>query len=590
VGIGTASPFGTTANRICLSVNGTTDASINVGSGGVQRAYLYGDASLGRVGTIGALPLAFATNDTERARIDTSGNLSLGGFAPSAWNSGYRFMQFSDATGAFFGGSSYAAQMGANAYINSSSQWIYGGSSYKPARYEQFDSAHSWFTAPSGTAGNVISWTQAMTLNSSGDLQIGTTNSASSRLRVLGASSGGGKVYIDTNGAFGGTDTSTLGFSVYQDGGVRYNSHAEIRCIGTGDYSAALAFFTQNPGTYPNTVTERARINSSGNLGLGTSSPDTLFHMLKNGVGGSAPNQPELRIQHNDINGIGTGGSNGGILGFVNLQRDNTAWAADAIWGRLNFSCSQPTSGSAQLCASILAAADGVMGGQTSPSYLAFYTSDSTNGGNNVERMRLDSNGNVIMKSGTSGNSAKFYIRTSDNTSLSTYLGKEAFWTVIGANPNEGWKFRNDTPVNVFTINGGTTNFNASLLGSLTQNASDSRLKTNVEQITGALNKVCSLTGITYNWNELALELSRLSPAVREVGVFAQDVQQVLPEAVSIAPFDMVDGKQESASGENYLTIQYEKLTPLLIEAIKEQQALITQLQADVAALKGASA
>ena len=75
LGIGTSSPFGTAANRICLSVNGTTDASINVGSGGVQRAYLYGTASLGQIGTIGALPLVFAPNDTERARINSSGDL-----------------------------------------------------------------------------------------------------------------------------------------------------------------------------------------------------------------------------------------------------------------------------------------------------------------------------------------------------------------------------------------------------------------------------------------------------------------------------------------------------------------------------------
>ena len=51
-------------------------------------------------------------------------------------------------------------------------------------------------------------------------------------------------------------------------------------------------------------------------------------------------------------------------------------------------------------------------------------------------------------------------------------------------------------------------------------------------------------------------------------GLFAQDVQEVLPEAVHPAPFD-VDGG-ESISGENYLTIQYEKVVPLLVEAIKE--------------------
>ena len=62
------------------------------------------------------------------------------------------------------------------------------------------------------------------------------------------------------------------------------------------------------------------------------------------------------------------------------------------------------------------------------------------------------------------------------------------------------------------------------------------------------------------------------------VGVFAQDVQAVLPEAVKLAPFDN-DGNNKSISGENYLTVQYEKIVPLLIEAIKEQQKQIDELK-----------
>jgi len=60
--------------------------------------------------------------------------------------------------------------------------------------------------------------------------------------------------------------------------------------------------------------------------------------------------------------------------------------------------------------------------------------------------------------------------------------------------------------------------------------------------------------------------------------VFAQDVQAVLPEAVKLAPFDN-NGNNESISGENYLTVQYEKIVPLLIEAIKEQQKQIDELK-----------
>jgi hypothetical protein len=62
-----------------------------------------------------------------------------------------------------------------------------------------------------------------------------------------------------------------------------------------------------------------------------------------------------------------------------------------------------------------------------------------------------------------------------------------------------------------------------------------------------------------------------------QVGVIAQEIQKVLPEAVSLAPFDM-DYYGNSITGDNYLTVQYEKLVPLLIQAIKEQNAEINIL------------
>ena len=78
VGIGTTTPFGTTANRTVLSVNGTTDVSLNIGSGGSQRAYLYGVSSYAELGTIGSLPLRFAPNNSEKMRLDVNGNLGIG--------------------------------------------------------------------------------------------------------------------------------------------------------------------------------------------------------------------------------------------------------------------------------------------------------------------------------------------------------------------------------------------------------------------------------------------------------------------------------------------------------------------------------
>ena len=58
----------------------------------------------------------------------------------------------------------------------------------------------------------------------------------------------------------------------------------------------------------------------------------------------------------------------------------------------------------------------------------------------------------------------------------------------------------------------------------------------------------------------------------------------MLPEAVKPAPFDTNNG--QSLSGENYLTVQYEKIVPLLIECIKEQQKMIENLQGQINKLK----
>ena len=109
---------------------------------------------------------------------------------------------------------------------------------------------------------------------------------------------------------------------------------------------------------------------------------------------------------------------------------------------------------------------------------------------------------------------------------------------------------------NQLTINGNIIAF-----------ASDDRLKTNKAEITNALDKVISLSGFTYNFNETAAELG-FNTDITYVGVSAQEVKKVLPEAVSPAP---ADGK--------YMTVQYEKIVPLLIEAIKELKAEVDQLK-----------
>lgn len=114
----------------------------------------------------------------------------------------------------------------------------------------------------------------------------------------------------------------------------------------------------------------------------------------------------------------------------------------------------------------------------------------------------------------------------------------------------------------------------------ITSYYSDERLKTNVETITNALDKVDQLRGVTYNANQLAESFGFINKE-KQVGVLAADVEKVLPEAVKPAPFDIMlfESTEISKSGENYKTVQYERLVPLLIEAIKELNKEIKQLK-----------
>jgi hypothetical protein len=96
---------------------------------------------------------------------------------------------------------------------------------------------------------------------------------------------------------------------------------------------------------------------------------------------------------------------------------------------------------------------------------------------------------------------------------------------------------------------------------------SDERLKTKTGDIENALDKVCQIETLLYHANETAVALG-YDASIQEVGVTAQSVQKVQPEIVVSAPID-----------DKYLTVRYEKLVPLLIEAIKELKAEIDELK-----------
>lgn len=127
---------------------------------------------------------------------------------------------------------------------------------------------------------------------------------------------------------------------------------------------------------------------------------------------------------------------------------------------------------------------------------------------------------------------------------------------------------------------------NFSTRGNVTAYASDERLKENFEPIRNAVSAVRKLGGYSFSWKmEKCLSLGFEPKQKDEHGLKAQEVQLVLPDAVSLAPFD--DDGGVSRSGENFLTVNYERLVPLLVEAIKEQSAVIESLAARVEKLEG---
>lgn len=91
--------------------------------------------------------------------------------------------------------------------------------------------------------------------------------------------------------------------------------------------------------------------------------------------------------------------------------------------------------------------------------------------------------------------------------------------------------------------------------------------------IDNALEKVLSLNGVYFYENETAKELGYDDDS-RQVGVIAQEVQAVLPEVIEDAPIN-----DNFTPRKDFLTVQYDRLVPLLIEAIKDQQAQIDELK-----------
>jgi hypothetical protein len=143
-------------------------------------------------------------------------------------------------------------------------------------------------------------------------------------------------------------------------------------------------------------------------------------------------------------------------------------------------------------------------------------------------------------------------------------------------------------PSAVLDISGNVlVNGSLSATGDIVANYSDDRLKNRISNISNSLEIINQLTAFKYTPNEKAIELGITNNEIN-IGLSAQDVQKVLPEIVSLSPLDIIekDGKLISKTGENYLSIKYERLVPILIENIKELQKIINKQNIEILDIK----
>jgi hypothetical protein len=232
VGIGTATPtaaldilgaFGTSTGAAVIRNNSAANASnisqvqffaANSFAGSEQVASIHGSNPNAAANNGGALVFSTSLNGTgttptERYRIGNDGTAtwSVGGstamtlnstglgvgVSPSAWNSSYKAIQFGSG-GAVSGHTSSSLPWfvaSSNAFINSAGDWKYINNGYA-TRYlaRGDDGSQSWSTSASGSAGGTITFTQAMTLDASGNLLVGTTTNTNGS-RVFARGTGG---------------------------------------------------------------------------------------------------------------------------------------------------------------------------------------------------------------------------------------------------------------------------------------------------------------------------------------------------------------------------------------------------------------
>jgi hypothetical protein len=509
------------------------------------------DGSSAYISNGSATPIKFYTSGALKMTLDASGNLGLG-VTPSAW--GYAGnIQIVD--GGVIGSIGTYIHNVTNAYYDTS--WKYRVSTVA-ARYSQEVGQHVWYTAPSGTAGTAISFTQAMTLDASGRLGIGTTSPTYS-FDVTGSQTYTARIYSNS------TDTRLLLHNSVSGGGGTLNGGLLLGLVGSETY-----FYNYQNGSaiFGTNGTERMRITHVGNVGIGTTS---ISYKL---VVSDTTSNKVLITGGSTQNGLtfdAVGGSNGFYLfngtilgsgfGIYNLSTGAFPFFATNA-GNVGIGTTSPgykldVAGNIRSTSTIFTngnltsgtgwQTDSLTMGYDLTNSLGWFVSQSaitfgTNGNN--ERMRITSIGEVCIGTSTAlGYSVKLNVK---NTSggIPAILVQSLDYLIY---------FKNGSGTNVgyIEVNGAGT-------GVLYQTLSDYRLKTDLRQFNG-LSILDKINVYDFAWK---------SNKTRDYGVMAHELQEVLPNAVS-----------GYKNGDKMQGVDYSVVVPILVQSIKELKAKVELLE-----------
>lgn len=220
--------------------------------------------------TIPSISGSFVTTNSD-------GNVGIGATLQS-WSTVRKSIQLGSGGFISAGGVNFI-EFGTNNYVDTSNTYRYIGS-FAAANYRQFSGAHSWWTAPSGTAGNTVTLTQAMTLDASGNLGVGITSPSISDFNASASVLHGNK--SDTNGFF-----------------FKSTSSNTTAVFGAGNNAAYVSTATNSPLLFQTNLTERARLDTSGNVLFGTTAVPNGTSIYGSGFTPTGNNRMELFLASN---------------------------------------------------------------------------------------------------------------------------------------------------------------------------------------------------------------------------------------------------------------------------------------------------